>query len=275
MSVFVLALLAFLVALGVSSAGFLRVVYFISTGYGFSVSAIALMVLLLVGNHLPVPSLVQLVLLVVYGVRLGWYILRRENLAQYAQEQREVADREQAVSGWVKGAIWVSVSLLYVLMTLPAVAAAGSEGALPSPADGSVAFVGSVVGLVLLAGGLGLETLADFQKNRFKKDHPQDFCAVGVFRWVRCPNYLGEVLVWIGNFVAALGFLSPWYLWAPSLVGLGCIVLIMMGSTKRLEAKQEERYGTRADYQVYIRQVPVLVPWVPVYSLKNVRVFLE
>ena len=60
-----------------------------------------------------------------------------------------------------------------------------------------------------------------------------------------------------------------------TLAGLVCIVLIMMGSTKRLEASQEERYGAREGFQHYIHTVPVLFPFVPIYTLKDVRVFLE
>jgi len=59
------------------------------------------------------------------------------------------------------------------------------------------------------------------------------------------------------------------------LVGAVCIVLIMMGSTKRLEYAQDERYGDRPEYQQYIQVVPVLFPYVPVYSLKKIRVLIE
>ena len=63
--------------------------------------------------------------------------------------------------------------------------------------------------------------------------------------------------------------------WIASSIGIVCIVLIMMGSTKRLENTQDERYGDQPEYQDYIRTVPVLFPFVAVYSLKKVRVFLE
>ena len=49
----------------------------------------------------------------------------------------------------------------------------------------------------------------------------------------------------------------------------------MMGSTKRLEKQQDGRYGQQPAYQEYVRSVPVLFPFVPIYSLKNVRVYLE
>jgi hypothetical protein len=49
----------------------------------------------------------------------------------------------------------------------------------------------------------------------------------------------------------------------------------MIGSTKRLERIQIARYGERPDFQAYIRRVPVLVPYVPVYSLLNLPIALE
>ena len=92
---------------------------------------------------------------------------------------------------------------------------------------------------------------------------------------MRCPNYLGEIMFWIGGWLAGLSALAHWVHWTASLIGLVCIVLIMIGSTKRLEGKQQERYGDDPEYQRYSSTVPVLFPLVPVYSLKNVRVYLE
>ena len=81
--------------------------------------------------------------------------------------------------------------------------------------------------------------------------------------------------VWLGSFLAGLPALGHPVQWAAALTGLVCIELIMMGSTKRLEGKQDERYGEDPDFQAYRRSVPVLFPFVPVYSLKNVKVYLE
>jgi steroid 5-alpha reductase family enzyme len=126
-----------------------------------------------------------------------------------------------------------------------------------------------------MAGGLGLEALADWQKARFKSRFPGQFCNVGLYRLSRCPNYLGEILFWVGNWVVGLAFYASPLMAIISLIGVVCIVLIMMGSTKRLELTQAERYGSRPDYQHYVKSVPVLFPFVPVYSLQNVRVYLE
>ena len=92
---------------------------------------------------------------------------------------------------------------------------------------------------------------------------------------MRCPNYLGEITFWVGNFVVALAFYATALRFGVSFIGVLCIVLIMMGSTKRLEESQDRRYGALPEYQTYVQTVPVLFPFVPIYSLKNIRVFLE
>jgi steroid 5-alpha reductase family enzyme len=117
--------------------------------------------------------------------------------------------------------------------------------------------------------------MSDKQKADFKARFPKQYCNVGLYRWVRCPNYLGEITFWVGNWVMGILFYNSPLKWIASSVGLVCIVLIMMGSTKRLENAQDKRYGNQTEYQKYILTVPVLFPFIPVYSLKKVRVFLE
>ena len=75
-------LLNFLVALAICLIGFRKYVYFLSVGYGLSVAGIGIAMLvkyeLVQGLNLPWPILLQLVLFVIYGVRLGGFLLVRE-----------------------------------------------------------------------------------------------------------------------------------------------------------------------------------------------------
>ena len=48
----------------------------------------------------------------------------------------------------------------------------------------------------------------------------------------------GEVLFWLGNLLAGISAYQAYWQWAMALAGFVCITLIMMGSTKRLQAKQ-------------------------------------
>lgn len=249
--------------------GFYRVVYFVSIGYAYSISALALATGALFWNGMHPLVALQLVVLFVYGVRLGTYILLRERKSAYKRELEDVKKRGTGVGVGKKFLIWLSVPLLYVFMFSPALFNARTSS---TTTGGTVVLS---IGVLVMLLGLGIETLADRQKAAFKKTRPQDFCDVGLYRWVRCPNYLGEILVWVGNFVCAIAVFDHGLQWGIAAVGLLCIVLIMMGSTKRLESKQDERYGDREDFVKYRATTPVLLPFVPLYSLKNVRVFLE
>ncbi len=48
----------------------------------------------------------------------------------------------------------------------------------------------------------------------------------------------------------------------------------MLGSARRLEIKQAERYASDPAYLDYVRRVPILFPLLPLYSLRTLRVYL-
>ena len=266
-----LMLVLFVLALVISSIGFYRVVYFISIGYAFSIVAMAATVMIMLRENLTVAAALQNLLLAFCGLRLGIFLVRRELQPSFGVQMAETNQRTAGMSLFVKVMIWITVSLLYVLMFSP------SLFVMTTPAAGRPAALGSLIqwlGLAIMVGALVMESLADRQKSAFKARFPKQFCDTGLYRWVRCPNYLGEILFWTGNWVAALAFYSSVLRWVASLIGLVCIVLIMMGSTKRLEEQQDQRYGERPEYQDYVRAVPILIPYIPVYSFKTLRVYL-
>ena len=163
--------------------------------------------------------------------------------------------------------IWVSVSALYVTMAAPAALN------LDAHADG-IALASVWPGVVLMALGLGIEALADQQKSAFKAQAPQAFMRTGLFALVRSPNYLGEMVFWLGTFVSALNAYRSLAAWLIAATGLVCIELIMLGSARRLEMKQAERYGSDPAHQDYARRVPILIPLLPLYSLSKLKIYL-
>ena len=258
-------------ALVISSIGFYRVVYFISIGYAFSIVTMAVFTPLRHLENIIWSLALQDLFLVLWGLRLGIYLVKREYRASYRKELSNIHQRSAGMSWVTKTLIWVSVSILYVLMFSPSL-----FGLITFSVSSSwVFYFVQLAGLFLMGSGLVLEALSDKQKSDFKAQFPKQYCNVGLYRWVRCPNYLGEITFWVGNWVMGILFYNSPFKWIASSVGLVCIVLIMMGSTKRLENTQDKRYGNQKKYQEYIHTVPVLFPFIPVYSLKNIRVFLE
>jgi len=262
------AILGFGLALVVSSAGFARVVYFISTGYAFSITVLAAMAAWLYWGSIEPLVAAQLVLLAIYGLRLGGYLLGRERSPSYRRELDDVQARAAGITRPIQVAIWVTVSLLYVVMFYPALTNLAARAA------GDTRLGTLPLGLVVMGIGLGIEAWADRQKSRYKAENPTRFCGVGLYRIVRCPNYFGEMVFWLGQFMAGVGHFTHWSHWVLSAIGLVSIQLIMVGSTRRLELKQDARYGDREDYRTYVRTVPVLFPFVPVFSLKNAKLYL-
>jgi steroid 5-alpha reductase family enzyme len=263
-------IILFGVALLMSGRGFYQTVYFISIGYGFSIAGMALLSFVIFRNNLAWYSILHSILLAVYGLRLGIYLVRREFQPSYHKELKDVQERSR-ISVSKKLLVWIGVSILYVLMFSPNLfSLIDHVTQLSLPAS-----ISQVVGLFIMAGGLIIESLADKQKSDFKAVFPKQFCNIGIYRWVRCPNYMGEITFWIGNWIMGLIFYTSGFRWVAGLAGLICIVLIMMGSTKRLERAQDARYSHLSEYQTFIQTVPVLFPFVPIYSLKNIRVYLE
>lgn len=263
--------LLFGLALLFSALGFYRVVYFVSVGYAFSIVAMVAAGLFAGRQNLMWATLLQSVCLSVWGLRLGVYILRRDFQAAYRTKLESVQERGAGIGFWQKGLIWIGVSILYVCMVSP-----NWFGLVNQPTSTSLAtsLIQGVGGLIMVV-GLVIETVADQQKSAFKARFPRQFCDQGLYQWVRCPNYLGEIMVWVGSWIIGATFFNSTLQWVMSTVGLVCIVLIMMGSTKRLEHEQGERYGQLPAYQTYSRQVPILFPFLPLYTLQHIRVYLE
>ena len=259
--------LSFLLCLLISALGFRRVDWFISLGYGFSIAAEAILFGLLYRGALSFWRVAQLVLLFAYGIRLGIYLVTRERAASFARELEASKARSANIKGGVKVAIWVSVSALYVAMASPALfsLSASAAGALLPSAP---------LGVVIMLAGLLLETLADWQKSRLKAQNPRAFVRQGLYAIVRCPNYFGEMLFWFGLFVSGVSAYASLGDWLIAAIGLVCIELIMLGSARRLELKQAERYGSDPAYRDYVRRVPILLPLVPLYSLRDLKVYL-
>src|SRR3569623_1527198 len=258
--------LSFLLCLAISALGFRRVDWFISLGYGFSIAAEAILFALWYRGALSFWRMALLVLLVAYGIRLGSYLVTRERAASFARELEASKQRSANIKGGVKFAIWISVSALYVAMASPArfsLSASATGMTLPS----------LPVGVVVMVAGLLLETLADWQKARLKAQNPKTFVQQGLYAVVRCPNYFGEMLFWFGLFVSGVSAYQSLGNWLITAIGLVCIELIMLGSARRLELKQAERYGSDPAYRAYERRVPILLPLIPLYSLRALKVY--
>ena len=99
-------LILVVLALIISLIGFYCVVYFISIGYAFSIVAMAVVSPVRHFENLAWTSAIQNILLVLWGVRLGVYLVQREYRASYRKELADIHQRTAGMSWITKMLIW-------------------------------------------------------------------------------------------------------------------------------------------------------------------------
>ena len=245
----------------VSAIGFKNYVWFISLGYGFSIAAQGAALLVLYGGSLTLGTILACVVFVLYGIRLGGYLAIREfGRSSYKKNMvGEIKDGKTVPFG-VKIAIWTSCAVLYVTQI-----SGVFYRLVNAAADNAFIFIGVAV----MVAGVTLESAADIQKNNAKKVNPRRFVDTGLYRIVRCPNDLGEMIFWTGVLISGIGAVTGIGQWAVVLTGYIGIIFVMFSGARRLEIRQDKNYGNDPEYQKYVTTVPILLPFIPLYSVKK------
>lgn len=91
-----------------------------------------------------------------------------------------------------------------------------------------------------------------------RRKQPGQIMAVGLWRFSRHPNYLGEITFWWGLFIFGLAADSG-YWWTVS-GPLVITALFLFVSIPIMEKRHLER---RPGYEEHKKKVSVLIPWFP------------
>lgn len=248
------------------AVGFYKFVYFLSIGYGFAVAGggIAILIMALTNGWSEGVlwlALLQCVLFLAYGIRLSGFLLIREikNVA-YRKTLKEATGDDKKMPIFVLVVIWVCVSVLYMAQVSPMFF---------RYYNGAKDMVVPVIGAIVSVLGLILESVADNQKSAQKKENPDMVATKGLYKIVRCPNYLGEIIFWTGVFISGCTAYTGVGQWIMAIVAYICIVYIMFNGAQRLEKRQMERYGNDEAYNTYADKTPIIIPLLPIYHLNK------
>jgi steroid 5-alpha reductase family enzyme len=191
-----------------------------------------------------VTDLVLVLPITLWGLRLGWYMVRRHG---GAEDARYAAMRERHGSAFVGKSLWMvfwlQAAIQWIASTpaLVVMAAPGGLKALQIISPLTPAIVAS--GLALFFAGFALEAAADRAVARFKAD-PANRGALltsGLHAHVRHPNYLGEIVLQWGLGLIAFGLTrNPLAFIGPALMHA---LIAMLSGVPMLEAHIKERAG--------------------------------
>lgn len=259
----------FIVCAVLCAVGFYKFVYFLSIGYGFAIAGGGITILIL---YLITPTatplvliVLQTILFVLYGARLSGFLLVRE-LKNASFKKTDVAkdtlakNKEKKMPFFVLFIIWVSVAVLYVAQVSPM---------LFRIVNNSTDVLLPLIGMAISVFGIVLESIADGQKSAQKKERPEMVAMKGLYRIVRCPNYLGEIIFWTGVFISGISTYATIGQWITAIAAYIGIVFIMFNGAQRLEKRQMGRYGDNKEYNDYANKTPIILPLVPIYHLNK------
>jgi steroid 5-alpha reductase family enzyme len=192
----------------------------------------------------------------IWSLRLGIYIARRvarspEEDARYAAFRRDWgADFQKRMVGLMLVQAPVSA-----LLSLSPVLAARTPRA-------GIGFQ-DVLGLIVFAGALWGEGVADGQMHAFRADPANrgKVCDTGLWSWSRHPNYFFEAAIWVAYPVIALDLARP-FTW------LSLIAPVIMFLTVRFASGvpplEEAMLKSRGEaYRAYQQRVSVFIPRPP------------
>lgn len=256
-------LIIILAVLVVCLIGFKKYIWFISLGYGFSICIIGIMNLILFGKNMNPALIISSIVLILYGIRLGGFLALREfkSLSYNKKMKTEISDGKN-MPFFAKIMLWISCALLYVLMTSPIIYRFVNNDSF------DYCFM---IGMIISVSGIFIEAISDAQKSNSKKKNPNRFCDSGLFKIVRCPNYFGELIIWLGIFISGFTTLNSIGQFLVSIIGFLGIVYIMFSGARRLELRQDRTYGDSDEYQKYIKKTPILIPLIHLYSVKKYK----
>jgi len=194
-----------------------------------------------------VESIVVTGLVLLWGMRLSIYLFIRN--WNKPEDFRYAAWRKGWGRHWVRSSIFKVYLLQGVILQLIAIPIFLTNvidrpylNVIP---HGSSYFI--IVGAVIALAGITIEALGDYQKSIFKKDsmNKDKLCMVGLWKISRHPNYLGEIINWIGIGIIPLGLVSGSYsLISPLLITL---LLYFVSGVPLLEKRLEGR----VDFESY------------------------
>lgn len=220
------------------------------TDIAYSISFLAVGMIAYAASAMTFVNLIAMIMVILWSVRIGTFLFTR--ILRIGEDKRFNSIRKSFKKF---GMFWLAQGFSVWTILLPALLLFYE-----SPEKFETL---SVVGITIWLIGLLLETFADKQKRDFSNDpkNKNKWIEKGLWNYSRHPNYLGEILVWVGLYLSVLPYLSL----SLALIGLVSpiwivVLLTSISGIPPTEKSADKKWGKDKGYQKYKQRVPVLIP---------------
>lgn len=196
-------------------------------------------------------QIIQTGCVVMWAFRLGLYLFTR--IMKDGKDRRFDKMRTNPTRffyAWTIQGVWVLVTILPSLL------------AVLSPRQQSLTtrdYAGWGIWLI----GYLIEVVADYQKSAFRNNpaNKDKFINTGLWALSRHPNYFGEILLWFGLYISASSTFSGWEYITILCPLMDYLLITRVSGIPMLENYGRKKWGILPQYQEYVRNTPVLIPF--------------
>ena len=215
----------------------------------WSVQTIIIYILLLIKfNNWNLGTILFLVPLAIYTIRLtGNFIYTFDSLSYIDWRYRMLKEKT--------GFLYQIVNLLGICMFPTLVVYSASIPAFLYAVSGSFNAL-QIIGIIVMLGAVALEFVSDYQMHYFRKHRQSrdEIINVGLWKYSRHPNYLGEITFWFGLFlVFFVNNIWGWYFVSGAVINLLMFLFISIP----MEENHMKEY--KPNLTTYIESVSMLL----------------
>jgi tryptophan-rich sensory protein len=243
----------FFIALGINILMFIPAFIFKTdklTDISYAVTFVAIGLFGLLNNQINLLSTILFSMIFIWAFRLGTFLLVR--IRKIGKDKRFDGMRENLFK-FLR--FWILQGISVWIILIPSIFLFNSNFK-------NITTI-SIFGFVIWFFGLLIESVADYQKYIFNNDekNKNKWIDIGLWKYSRHPNYIGEILIWFGVYIftfpalskwqSIVGFISPFYI---------TFLLIVISGIPLLEKKADQKWGKIKGYMNYKKQTGILFP---------------
>jgi len=198
-------------------------------------------------NQINYGNVITSIFIIFWSIRLGTFLFNRIKKAGEDKRFREIKKSfSWFFMAWTFSGMWVAICSLCALTAI---------------ANGIQINTISITGILIFIFGISIEIIADLQKTNFRKNpiNKDKFIRTGLWKYSRHPNYLGEIILWIGIAIISLPSLELRQMFTLISPLFTYILLTRISGINLLEKSGDEKWGHREDYLLYKKETPRLI----------------